>query len=119
MEGIDTHAHPTAQQLAARSLEFLKEVKDFTPGRALEERLNRDYGPGNEYFDDFCKLVKQGFEEGWVASGDLDHGKYRRGRVRAESCYLIESWRTVLTVVADPTAARGQPLHELDGRVLR
>ena len=52
-----------------------------TPGKELEKRLNRDYGPGNEYYEDFCKLIKQGFEEGWVATGDLDHGKYRRGRV--------------------------------------
>lgn len=28
MEGIDMAAHPTAHRLAARSLEFLKEVKD-------------------------------------------------------------------------------------------
>lgn len=53
---------------------------DRTPGKELEQRLNRDYGPGNEYYEDFCKLIKQGWEEGWVATGDLDNGKYRRGR---------------------------------------
>jgi hypothetical protein len=63
------------------------EVTDInsTPGKELEKRLNRDYGPGNEYYEDFCKLIKQGFEEGWVATGDLDRGIYRRGRVRTIS----------------------------------
>ena len=55
-----------------------------TPGKELEKRLNRDYGPGNPYYEDFCKYIKQGWEEGWVATGDLDRGIYRRGRV----CYL-------------------------------
>ncbi|KAK5165887.1 uncharacterized protein LTR77_008810 [Saxophila tyrrhenica] len=78
-DGIDTATHPAAQKLAARALEFLKEIKDFTPGKALEQRLNRDYGPGNPYFEDFCRLLKQGFEEGWIASRDLDSGMYRIG----------------------------------------
>ena len=62
-----------------------------TPGKALEERLNRDYGPGNPYYQDFCTLIKQGLQEGWVASGELDGPKYRRGRIRlplAENLYM-------------------------------
>lgn len=40
---------------------------DSTPGKDFEARLNKDYGPGNEHYDDMCRLVKQGLKEGWVA----------------------------------------------------
>jgi hypothetical protein len=108
--GIDLTLYPTAQKLADRSLEFLQEIQNLyistpfpslflptpnqppsTPGKALEERLNRDYGPGNPYYEDFCTLIKQGLAEGWVASGELDGPKYRRGRIRlplAENLYM-------------------------------
>jgi len=52
-----------------------------TPGKALEERLNRDYGPGNPYYEDFCTYIKQGLHEGWVASAEIEGPKYRRGKV--------------------------------------
>lgn len=56
-----------------------------TPGQDLERRLNETYGPGNEHYEDLCRLVKQGLDEGWVASGELDGEKYRRGRVHTPS----------------------------------
>lgn len=34
-----------------------------TPGKALEERLNRDYGPGNPYYEDFCKYIKTNWKK--------------------------------------------------------
>jgi hypothetical protein len=108
--GIDLTLYPTAQKLANRSLEFLQEIQNLyfsiplspplphttnpslsTPGAALEARLNRDYGPGNPYYEDFCTLIKRGLAEGWVASGELDGPKYRRGRIRlplAENLYM-------------------------------
>lgn len=52
-----------------------------TPGKDLETRLNRDYGPGNAFYEDFCRLVKLGVQEGWAASGEIDGERYRRGRV--------------------------------------
>ncbi|KAK4552861.1 hypothetical protein LTR86_009993 [Recurvomyces mirabilis] len=61
-EGIDLESHPTLKKLANRSLEFLLEVQNLTPGKNLEKRLNAEYGPGNPYFEDFCKYIKQGFE---------------------------------------------------------
>lgn len=82
-----------------------------TPGKELEKRLNRDYGPGNEYYEDFCKLIKQGWEEGWVATGDLDRGIYRRGRVIIQF-YSLQVYTTNLR--ADPNARRRQPLYVSD-----
>ena len=54
-----------------------------TPGRDLEERLNRDYGPGTSYYEDFCRLIREGISnnEGWVATEDIDGPKYRRSKI--------------------------------------
>lgn len=62
-----------------------------TPGKELEARLNTDYGPGNPYYEDFCKYIKQGLDEGWVAATEVDGKKYRRGKIAlpcAESRYV-------------------------------
>ncbi|KAK4083836.1 transcriptional regulator family: Fungal Specific TF [Trichoderma aggressivum f. europaeum] len=79
--------HPNQQQLIDRAREFLAEVEDLTPGKDLEARLNRDYGPGNPYYDDFCRLIRQALEndEGWVAVDEIDGPKYRRTRISPPS----------------------------------
>ncbi|KAI1170988.1 p-hydroxylaminobenzoate lyase [Nemania sp. FL0916] len=83
---LDLEKWPTAQILVKRCGEFLTEVEDLTPGKELEERLNKDYGPGNGYYDDLCRLVRQGLDEGWVAETELGHGrKYRRGKIALPS----------------------------------
>ena len=43
--------------------------------------LNKNYGPGNPYYEDFCSYIRQGVKEGWVAQTELDGPKYRRGRI--------------------------------------
>ncbi|KAH7129913.1 p-hydroxylaminobenzoate lyase [Dactylonectria estremocensis] len=78
---LDLLQWPNAQKFVNRCSEFLHEVEDLTPGKELEARLNKDYGPGNPYFDDFCFYIRQGLEEGWVAQTELDGRKYRRGRI--------------------------------------
>ncbi|KXT08948.1 hypothetical protein AC579_10309 [Pseudocercospora musae] len=104
--GVELETHPTAQKLAERAKEFMSEIQnlydhreiarhphvlpktDFhpsTPGKELEGRLNREYGPGNPYYEDFCKYIKQGLQEGWVATGELDGPKYRRGKIMLPS----------------------------------
>ncbi|KAF7588997.1 hypothetical protein BBP40_004928 [Aspergillus hancockii] len=79
--------HPNQQRLINRAQEFLAEVEDLTPGKELETRLNRDYGPGNPYYEDFCKLIRQGLadNEGWVATDEIQGVKYRRSRISAPS----------------------------------
>ncbi|KAJ5633971.1 hypothetical protein N7528_001813 [Penicillium herquei] len=75
--------HPNKQRLINRAREFLAEVEELTPGKELEERLNRDYGPGNAYYVDFCTLIRQGIlnNEGWLATDEVDGPKYRRSRL--------------------------------------
>lgn len=52
-----------------------------TPGKALESKLNAEYGPGNSYYEDMCSCIRQGLDEGWVASIELDGPKYRRSKI--------------------------------------
>lgn len=52
-----------------------------TPGHELEAYLNTHYGPGNAYYDDFCSLIKEGVQQGWVARTELDGPRYRRGKI--------------------------------------
>ncbi|MCJ1374108.1 hypothetical protein MMC20_005340 [Loxospora ochrophaea] len=79
--------HPTQQKLVDRACEFIAEVENLTPGKELEARLNAKYGPGNPYYDDFCKYIKEGLAEnqGWVATEELDGPKYRRSKVNVPS----------------------------------
>jgi hypothetical protein len=56
-----------------------------TPGKELEKKLNTEYGPGNPYYEDFCKYIRQGLEEGWVAPTEIDGRKYRRGKIALPS----------------------------------
>ncbi|KAF2720900.1 p-hydroxylaminobenzoate lyase [Polychaeton citri CBS 116435] len=79
--GVDLEQHPTARKLANVCDEFFDDIQNLTPGHELEERLNREYGPGNKYYEEMCSLVRQGLKEGWVASGEVDGRKYRRGKI--------------------------------------
>jgi len=88
---LNLEEYPTAQEFVKRCHEFFHEVKNITPGKELEARLNREYGPGNPFYEDFCRYMRQGLKEGWVAKDELDGPKYRRGRIAAplpESLYI-------------------------------
>ena len=52
-----------------------------TPGKALEEKLNTEYGPGSPYYEEMCTYIRQGLFEGWVANIELDGPKYRRSKI--------------------------------------
>lgn len=99
-EEVDLSKYPTAEALVERASQFFDEVKDMyinnfssagyrrltisrTPGQELEEYLNENYGPGNPYYEDFCKYVRQGIKsnEGWCATIEIDGARYRRSRV--------------------------------------
>jgi len=97
---VNLEEHPTAKALVQRCEEFFAEVQNLyvsshvfeepmsegivsTPGQDLEKYLNSHYGPGNPFYEDFCKYVRQGIEknEGWCANVEIDGRKYRRSRV--------------------------------------
>ncbi|KAF9874458.1 hypothetical protein CkaCkLH20_08021 [Colletotrichum karsti] len=82
---LDISQWPSAKKFVSRCEEFLSEVQDLTPGKDLEGRLNKEYGPGNQYYEDFCSHIKQGLREGWVAQTEIDGPKYRRGKIALPS----------------------------------
>ncbi|GAM34921.1 hypothetical protein TCE0_015f02819 [Talaromyces pinophilus] len=79
--------HPNQKKLVERAREFFAEVEDLTPGKDLEAKLNREYGPGTPFYDDFAALLRQSLanNEGWLANVEIDGPKYRRSRVSAPS----------------------------------
>jgi hypothetical protein len=102
----ETTVHPNLQKFLDRARDFLTEVEDLyvtllgthldnaltrdplsTPGKDLESRLNQEYGPGNQIYDDFAALIRQGVvnNEGWVAVDEVDGPNYRRTRISPPS----------------------------------
>jgi len=75
-----TTMHPTQEKLIARARDFFAEVRNLTPGKELEARLNKSWGPGTPIYDDLCAYIREGVEEnqGWVATDQLDGARYRR-----------------------------------------
>ncbi|KAM4056598.1 p-hydroxylaminobenzoate lyase [Hirsutella rhossiliensis] len=77
---LDLARWPTAEQFVTRCC-----MKPRTPGQELEARLNRDFGPGNEFYQDFCRYIRQGLREGWVAETEITGPEYRRGKIALPS----------------------------------
>jgi hypothetical protein len=69
------------EQLIQRSIPFLQEVKDMTPGAEMERRLNEKYGEGSALYQDLSRLIKIGVEEGWAANQEVEGPNYRRSRI--------------------------------------
>jgi len=69
------------EELVQRSILFLREVKNMTPGAEMEKWLNRKYGEHSGLYKDFSRLIKIGVEEGWAANQDVEGRNYRRSRI--------------------------------------
>ncbi|THC92406.1 hypothetical protein EYZ11_008126 [Aspergillus tanneri] len=107
-KAVDLQRWPHAKLLVHTCNQFLQEIRDLTPGPELEARLNREYGPGHPYYEDMCKLVKLGLEEGWVASEPLDGPKYRRSRVATPG--PENNYMSITTVFFDTNDAGRVPV---------
>ena len=69
------------EDLIERSIPFLREVKDMTPGAKMERWLNETYGEGSGLYRDLSRLIKLGVEEGWAANQEVEGPNYRRSRI--------------------------------------
>jgi hypothetical protein len=69
------------ERLIERSIPFLAEVKDMTPGAEMERWLNATYGPNSELYTDLSSLIKIGVDEGWAANQEVEGPNYRRSRI--------------------------------------
>ena len=75
----------TREQLIARSIPFLHEIRNRTAGGDLEQWLNRTYGPSSSLYQDLSRLIKAGVDEGWAANQEIDGPRYRRSRIAEPS----------------------------------
>ncbi|RFU48237.1 DUF4863 family protein [Paraburkholderia sp. DHOC27] len=72
-------------ELVARLLPFLDEIKDKTPGPAFEQWLNTKYGVASALYQDLARLITLGVQEGWAADAEIAGPRYRRSRLMAPS----------------------------------
>jgi hypothetical protein len=77
-------------ELIQRSISFLQEVKDMTPGAAMEGWLNRTYGEDSQLYQDLSRLIKAGVEEGWAANQEVEGTNYRRSRILEPSAETFQ-----------------------------
>jgi len=73
------------EELIQRSIPFLREIKDMTPGAEMEKWLNEKHGENSELYQDLSRLIKIGVEEGWAANQEIDGPNYRRSRIQEPS----------------------------------
>jgi hypothetical protein len=73
------------EDLIQRSIPFLQEIKDMTPGAAMEKWLNDKYGESSAIYGDLARLIKLGVQEGWAANQEIDGPNYRRSKIQEAS----------------------------------
>jgi hypothetical protein len=77
------------EALINRSIPFLEEIKDRTPGTELETWLNEQYGPESRLYSDLARLVCSGVADGWAANIEVAGPHYRRSRICEPSVELF------------------------------
>ncbi|SAL53458.1 hypothetical protein AWB73_05739 [Caballeronia turbans] len=68
-------------ELVARCLPFLREVKDMTTDPSVEQWLNTKYGVESALYQDLARLIRLGVKEGWAADVEISGPRYRRARL--------------------------------------
>ncbi|HEX8046550.1 DUF4863 family protein [Rhizobium sp.] len=103
------------EELIERSLSFLEEVKDMTPGTYVERWLNEKYGPGSELYQTLANLVTKGVEDGWAANIEIDGPTYRRSRI-AEPSERTHHFSITAVYMDSACNTQGHPDHRLRGQ---
>jgi hypothetical protein len=104
------------EEFIQQSISFLREVKDMTPGSAMERWLNEKYGEDSDLYRNLARLIKLGVEEGWAASQIVDGVNYRRSRIHEPSA---ETFHFSITAVYMNSEDAKAFKDEQDGDVLR
>lgn len=103
-------------ELIQRSIPFLREVKDMTPGAEMEAWLNEKYGKDSALYKDLARLIKAGVAEGWAAKQEVEGTNYRRSRILEPS---PETFHFSITAVYMNSRDARRFSDEDDGEVLR
>ncbi|MDN4574114.1 DUF4863 domain-containing protein [Pandoraea cepalis] len=72
--------------LLALVYQLSEEIRGKPLDGALQEWLNRHYGPGTQRYESLARLIRLGVDEQWCAYVEIDGPDYRRGRI-AEPVY--------------------------------
>jgi Domain of unknown function (DUF4863) len=104
------------EELIERSIPFLRQVKDMTPGADMEKWLNSTYGEHSDLYKDLSRLIKLGLAEGWAANQEVDGPNYRRSRILDPSPETFHF--SITAVYMDSKDAHAFP-DDHDGDVLR
>jgi hypothetical protein len=67
-------------ELIARLIPFLQEVKDMTTSTEVEQWLNAKYGVESELYKELARLITRGVKDGWAAHVEIAGRRYRRLR---------------------------------------
>jgi hypothetical protein len=89
------------EELLARLIPFLQEVKDMTASTGVEQWLNTKYGVESELYRDLARLITLGVKEGWAADVEVAGTRYRRSQVGlpcAQTCFF-----SITAVLLDST----------------
>ncbi|MBB3590617.1 hypothetical protein FHX08_000961 [Rhizobium sp. BK529] len=89
------------------AIRFIEEIKDKTPGAAMERWLNETHGPGSPLYEDLARRVRRGVEEGWAANIEIAGRHYRRSRL-LEPCERSHYF-SLTTVYMDSRAGTPEP----------
>ena len=102
------------EELIERSIPFLKEVKDMTPGAEMEKWLNKKYGEDSDLYKELSRLIRLGVEEGWAANQEVEGPNYRRSRILDPSADAFHfSITAVYMDSKDPRAFKNEDEDEV------
>ncbi|MGF6722003.1 hypothetical protein P3T43_001350 [Paraburkholderia sp. GAS41] len=77
--------------LVARFIPLLQEIKDMTTSAEFEQWLNTKYGVDSALYQDLSRLITLGVKAGWAADSEVAGPRYRRSQVvtpRAETFFF-------------------------------
>lgn len=103
-------------ELIRRSIPFLQEVRNKTPGAELEAWLNTTYGPDSDLYKDLARLIKLGVQEGWAANEEIEGPNYRRSRILGPEAET--SFFSITAVYMNSVDAHAFPDHDGDDVLL-
>jgi hypothetical protein len=100
---------PSAKdELVARLIPLLQEVKDMTAGTEVEQWLNATYGVESDLYKDLSRLITQGVKDGWAADVEIAGPRYRRAQLAAPSAETF--FFSMTGVLLDSTdSSQGNP----------
>ncbi|MBM7124026.1 DUF4863 family protein [Dyella flava] len=78
---FQTPSTQSKDELVARFIPLLQEVKDMTTSTQVEQWLNTKYGVESELYKDLARLITLGVKEGWAADIEVAGPRYRRSLV--------------------------------------